>query len=380
MKSILLLIIFSVCIYFTGSSQNVVIVIIDGARYTETFGDPDFTYIPYMAELAENGAYLNNMYNKHQTYTSHAIPALWTGGWGGSYNITYQGRETQATVNPTIFEYFRKQKNANPDDCFYILKYISNLWLQSFHSDYGPDYWPQTLSDGSTDNDVLANTLEVIDNHKPQLMYVYLAEVDKAGHSGDWQAYTSAIQNADEIVNTLWNTLQEDDFYKGNTTMIVTNDHGRHDYDFSGHGCSCNGCQHIMFLAMGPDIKNDYISHQEYELADVAVTAAYLLDVNPEYATGIVIEDIFKTSNVNEYKKVVDIIYFDNRIHFELDSPERVTLVVYDLLGREKEVLAQNELCEGVNSFSVSSIQQSGIYIARLQLGTSIITKKFFIK
>ena len=45
----------------SSESDNVVVIIIDGARYSETFGDPDYTHIPQMAKLAE---VLNNYAGK----------------------------------------------------------------------------------------------------------------------------------------------------------------------------------------------------------------------------------------------------------------------------------------------------------------------------
>lgn len=384
MKSTVTLLLFSICLLFNAFPQNVVVVLIDGARYTETFGDPNLTYIPNMGEIAKSGSYLDKMYNKHQTYTSRAIPALWTGSWDGVYNLSYEGQETQATYSPTVFEYYRKQKNAEASDCIYTIKYVSSLWLQSFHTDYGPDYWPLTICDGSSDNDVLANTLEAIDNHQPRFIFMYLAGVDGAGHTGDWETYTSAILNADEIVNTIWTTLQSNDFYKDKTTMIVTNDHGRHDDDhggFTGHGCSCNGCQQIMYLAIGPNIKENFVSTETYELADVAVTNAYLLDVEPEFATGNVITSIFKTTNVNTTNVESDInfIYYDNSIQFELSEPEVVSLAIYDIVGREVEILAHDEPCKGVSSYRITNIKQSGIYIIKLQYGDNLISKRIFI-
>jgi hypothetical protein len=383
MKSLITLFTLSICLFLNAFSQNVVVVVIDGARYTETFGDPEYTYIPHMAELAKSGSYVDNMYNQHQTYTSQAMPAIWTGGWDGVYNLTYEGQETQATYSPSVFEYFRKQKNVDETECIYTIKYVSSLWLQSFHADYGPDYWPLTICDGSTDNDVLANSLEAIENHHPQFIFVYLAEVDQAGHTGNWETYTSAIQNADEAVHTLWTTLQADDFYKDKTTMLVTNDHGRHDDEhggFTGHGCSCNGCRQIMLLALGPQIKENFVSTETYELADVAVTAAYILDVEPELATGNIITNIFEPTDVSTPNVGSDInfIYNNNSIQFELLKPEAITLSVYDMLGREIEILAQNKLCEGVNKFQISNIKQSGIYIIKLQFNNNLISKKIF--
>lgn len=384
MKSLVNLIIASILLSINTFAQNVVMVVIDGARYNETFGDPNATYIPKMAELAKSGTYLENIYNAHYTYTSKAIPALWTGSWDGVYGINFEGQETQATYSPSVFEYYRKQKSAEASDCIYTIKYVSSLWLQSFHTDYGPDYWPLTICDGSSDNDVLANSLEAIDLHQPRFMFVYLAGVDGAGHTGDWETYTSAIQNADDVVNTLWTTLQANDFYKDKTTMIVTNDHGRHDDGhggFTGHGCSCNGCQHIMYLAIGPNIKENNVSTETHELADIAVTTAYLLDVDPEFATGNIITSIFVPTNVNNnsFEEDFNFIYYNNSIQFELSEPEVISLAIYDMLGREVEIIVQNKLCEGVTHFKVSNIKQSGTYIIKLQYGDNLISKRIFV-
>lgn len=129
-----------------SQTQNVVVVIIDGARYTETFGDPEHTYIPKMAELAQEGTIISEFYNDNYTYTSRAVPALWCGSWTDVTAINYQGSDTQYTEDPSIFEYFRKQKNQPETKCIHELTYVSSLWLQSFHTDYGEDYWPYTMS------------------------------------------------------------------------------------------------------------------------------------------------------------------------------------------------------------------------------------------
>lgn len=382
-------IIFPFILFLTFSSiraQNVVFVAIDGARYSETFGDNTFSNIPYMSELASQGSYLDNMRNEHITMTRNAIPALWTGSWDGSYNIVYEGNETQATYSPSIFEYFRKQNDGA--QCFYTLKYISSVWLQSFHAEYGPDYWPTIISSGNTDTDVLQSALEVMENHHPQLLWVYLADVDHEGHSGGWNSYISSIQTADEIVNTLWTNIQNDSIYKDKTTIIVTNDHGRHDDahgGYQGHGCSCDGCQQIMFLAIGPNIKENYISTRHHELADAAVTAAYLLDVNAEYATGELISEILKSGpnsnndldNNTEYYPQLSV--GSHKIDLILAKPGFVTLEVYDIMGRKTEVMINNEFTDSVSTFEFSQNYPSGVFIMKLQYGNQIYSEKFFI-
>lgn len=372
--------------YSSISAQNVVFVVIDGARYTETFGDNTFSNIPYMSQLASQGAYLEEMRNEHITKTKNGIPALWTGSWDGSYDIVYEGNETQATYSPSIFEYFRKQNNADASQCFYTIKSIPSLWLQSFHEEYGPDYWPTVISSGSTDTDVLQSTLQVIENHHPQLLWVYLADVDSEGHSGNWNSYISSIQTADVIVNTLWTTIQNDPLYKDSTTMFVTNDHGRHDDahgGFQGHGCSCEGCQQIMFLALGPNIKENYISTTHHELADAAVTAAHILDIDPEYATGELITEILKSapsSNTEiENSSYPQIKIRGNKIDLVLEKPEFVTLEIFDMMGKKIEGSINNEFVNEVSSFDFKAKDKSGIYIIRLQYGNKTFSEKVSI-
>jgi len=372
--------------FFPICAQNVVFVVIDGARYAETFGDTTYSHIPHMSQIASQGAYLDEMYNEHQTKTIHGVPALWTGSWEGSYDITYEGKETQATYMPSVFEYFRKQKNADASQCFHTLKGLESLWLQSFHVDYGPDYWPTTISSGSTDTDVLNETLEVIDNHHPQFLWVYLADVDKGGHTGDWDTYISAIKTADEIVHTIWTTIQNDPVYKDKTTMFVTNDHGRHDDDvstgFKGHGCSCKGCRQIMFLAVGKGIKEGYVSTTHHELADAPVTASYSLDINPVFASGKIISEIFESTVAvfpEASNTVPKISVNQTGIKLELEKSDRVTMEIFDIMGRRVDSVIKNKLIHEAYYSNFDQSLSNGIYIVKVQYGSSFISRKFVI-
>ncbi len=333
-----LLILLSISIVSFTYSQNVVVVIIDGARYTETFGDESRQYVKYMDSLSHEGTIITSYYNRHKTYTSQAIPALWTGSWAGTRDTVYNGMSTQYTLRPTVFEYFRKQKQTGKENCIYVLKYVSSLWLQSFYPGYGPDYWPYTVSDGSSDKYVEEKAKELATTYHPRFLWVYLADVDHAGHTGDWQTYTSAIKTADSLVFDLWNYLQSDAFYKDNTYLFVTNDHGRHDDahgGFQNHGDDCEGCQHIMFLALGPDIRRDYVVTEEYETQDFAVTVAHVLGVNPEFADGRVIDKIFtgSTAGVQDEDNSLRFYVQKRRLRVRAQQSGYLTLTLYNTLG-----------------------------------------------
>ncbi|MCB2212341.1 alkaline phosphatase family protein [bacterium] len=362
-------------------AENVVLVIIDGARYSETFGDPTRAHIPEMEELAERGAIVDEFYNDEYTWTSRAVPAIWCGDWTDVRDTTYQSQNTQYTLSPSIFEYFRHDTNAPADECYYVLKSLSSLWLPSFHPEYGPDYWPTFYSEGWTDLDVLDNAIDVLHDEQPQLMLVYFADVDHAGHSGVWNDYIAAIETADYCVSQLWNAIQADDHYRDNTVMMVTNDHGRHDDQhggFSGHGDGCDGCRHIMMLAIGPEIESELISTEYRTIPDFAVTACEILGVDPAYAGGEVMDEIFvqnttgepvasplpdQSSLVNVYPNPFNA---STRISVTLKQPGHLRLDVFNLNGELITTISDGSVSAGDQAFTFSAVElTSGLYFVR---------------
>ncbi|MBT3382773.1 MAG: sulfatase-like hydrolase/transferase [Prolixibacteraceae bacterium] len=363
-------------------SQNVVIVIIDGARYSETFADQNNSYTPKMWDLAKGGTYINDFYNDSTTYTAAAIPALWCGTWTDRVDTFYNGANTQYAVKPSIFEYFRKQKNIAEEKCLYSLKYVSSLWLQSFHKDYGVNYWPHTISQGWNDDDVLQNTLNYMQLEHPQLTVMYLAGVDGAGHTGNWNNYVNTLENADKIVADFWETIQQDDFYKEKTTMIVTNDHGRHDDahgGFQGHGCGCSGCRRIMFLAVGPNIKKNYVSTQTRRIPDVAVTAASILGVNMEYSSGEVTTEIFESTEISKLNNSISWLVTPSEIRVNIQNKSKISLSVYNITGKKVKEIANNLEVSHHQNFNWNNNLNEGIYFIRLMIDGIKETKKVVV-
>jgi len=300
--SLLFLLCFLMC--FKSQAQpvdnKIVIVIIDGARYTETFGDSYHTFIPKMWALSQQGTVINKFYNNYFTYTSKAFPALYCGAWTDVEDIVYNGSSTSHSVLPTIFEYYRKSKNVPSAECFFISESFESIWLPSLDPDYGENYWPEFNAVGHSDKEVAIQALTVMANNHPHLTWVYLDDVDHSGHSGSRTDYLKAIYTSDKIIGVIWDWIQSDPFYQNTTTLIVTNDHGRHDDQnggFQGHGCDCEGCRHIQFLAIGPTIKQNFLSSKYRTIPDLTVTACFLLGVQPTKTTGSVMYEILNSEN-----------------------------------------------------------------------------------
>ena len=149
-------------------------------------------------------------------------------------------------------------------------------------ADYGEAYGamfldPDTLHDPQSDRATWDAMRAALERDHPRLVVMNLPDVDKNGHAKNWDGYLAAIRGADTIVGALWKKLQADPFYRGKTTMFVTNDHGRHDPahgDFQNHGCPCEGCRHIMCLAMGPGFAPGAVVKAKHTQLDVAATTA----------------------------------------------------------------------------------------------------------
>ncbi|MFQ5654185.1 MAG: alkaline phosphatase family protein, partial [Planctomycetota bacterium] len=289
------------CALVTGlvayQTERVVLVLIDGMRYSEGLGDPLREHVPQMDLLSQQGAIIEPFINDGFTNTARAIPAIWSGAWTGIETFEdyhCEGAANRASVLPTIFEYYRRQLGRPAVECVQMVGSLGGgcPWRSSFHSDYGTEFWPAVFQEGASDLEIFSHFEEVLESLQPRLLYFYLPDVDHAGHSGVWDDYLAAIETADSVVGMLWAAIEANPEYAGVTTMLVTNDHGRHSYDFTGHGDGCDGCRTIELLAVGPDIVPGLVSEVPRTLRDIAPTIGALLGFVTEHSTGEVMTEI----------------------------------------------------------------------------------------
>jgi hypothetical protein len=276
-------------------TENVVLVIIDGLRYSEGLGDSTHQYAPEMYRLSQEGTIVEPFLNDGITVTDRAIPAILCGAWSEMHTATgsgCSGGNYLSTDLPMVFEYYRKQTSTPMEKSVYALGDVGSPWRPSFDQQYGPSAWPLYHSEGHSDLDVWHEAREVLSQYHPSLFVLYLDRVDHFGHTDSWAYYTRAIEVADSIVGMLWDFIESDSVYSGTTTMLVTNDHGRHTKDFKSHGCDCVGCQTVELLALGPDVRRGYVSTTRRTICDITPTIGELLGFKAEKATGAVMQEI----------------------------------------------------------------------------------------
>lgn len=99
--------------------------------------------------------------------------------------------------------------------------------------------------------------LEYLKANQPKVLYIGLDETDDFAHEGKYDFYIASAHKTDQWIGQLWEFLQKDPFYKGNTTLLITTDHGRGDADkrtWKDHGKAIPDCSEMWYAILGPGI------------------------------------------------------------------------------------------------------------------------------
>lgn len=280
-------------------TENIIIIVMDGARYSETWGDNSHQYIPKLASyIKPKGISCDNFYNNGFTWTSPGHLAMVSGQY---YNLNNGGNELPPF--PTIFQYFNKtfpnkkswlitskdklEVLTNTSDTIYFNQFLANT-----------DCGINGLGTGYREDSItFHNAINILSNNNPNLALINFKQPDAIGHTNDWAGYLNQISIVDDYIYQLFNLIETHPFYKDKTTVFITNDHGRHDNNnggFQNHGDSCEGCRHLMFFAYGPDFYENTVISTRYELIDIPTTIASLLKFNLPNSKGVVMKDLYK--------------------------------------------------------------------------------------
>jgi hypothetical protein len=116
--------------------------------------------------------------------------------------------------------------------------------------------------------------LELLASRKLRLIHISFDDTDKYAHVGNYESYLASMERGDEFLRQLWQQLQDDPYYRGQTTLIVTTDHGRGheplaawrdhsapryhalnpDYQPQYNGTGVVGSDEIWIAALGPAV------------------------------------------------------------------------------------------------------------------------------
>ncbi len=152
------------------------------------------------------------------------------------------------------------------------------------------------------DTVVYQHAKEYLVRNHPKALFIGFDETDHFGHTGNYPAYVMAAYQSDVWINDLWNTLQADPFYKDQTILIVTCDHGRGPASIElwrshGQGLLASGQTWLALLGPGVKAIGEAKQHKCYHHDQIAATISQLLgkdfnSTNPRI--GKPIEDVIE--------------------------------------------------------------------------------------
>ncbi|MCR9171709.1 MAG: alkaline phosphatase family protein [bacterium] len=284
-------------------SQNVIVIVVDGPRMSETWDEPNRPNIPFQAGLLQEGVLLQNFRNDGLTWTMNGHCAITTGNY---VDIVNSGAELPHV--PSIFQLYRKQYNLDSTDVWLVaskgkIEALANcddsLWFNKFLPATNCGINAGGVASGYRDDSTTFEVvMDVLETHHPKLMLVNFKEPDVSGHLQDSTGYIQGIRDTDAYIQHIWQFIQSDPKYKGKTTLIVTNDHGRHlngvSGGYGGHGDGCEGCRHISMLGLGPDFKQNAVINDAYNQTDLTATIAEILGIEMPQGQGKPIKRIYR--------------------------------------------------------------------------------------
>ncbi|MFD2247010.1 sulfatase-like hydrolase/transferase [Pontibacter ruber] len=288
-------------------TKNVIIVVIDGVRYSETWGAVPGVIPNMSTRLLGKGVFFNGFLNDAYTYTNSGHTAITT---GINQPIDNYGKELPA--HPSFFQLWRKQTGKPASAAWIVsskdkLDILANTRDSLWQNQFVPSLNCGVNGPGTgyrADSLTLVEVKRVLSTDKPNLMLINFMEPDGYAHAENWNYYIRGIARDDRYVQQLYDFLRKDKHYKKKTTLLITTDHGRHldgiDGGWIDHGDNCEGCQRIFLLAIGPDFAKGQFVDTRYTLVDISATVAKLMGFKFEQSQGKVMKELFSRKRQKE--------------------------------------------------------------------------------
>jgi hypothetical protein len=325
----------------------VVITFGGGARDQETFAPEGQENIPHLIkDLIPQSTFFTQVVNRGILGHYVATASLATGVYETVNNFASIPPE-----NPTVFEYFRKGLKRPSSDAWVVAPSNGfNRIGESSHRSYGPGLGARVIlpkhllaaaTAGGTDYahllrdnyetplyapELAGNEFELqqlgtmlklsVDDFKsraltlsspdelsvyiakrlmrqisPSLLWITMHDIDIA-HAGAFSLYIDGIRRTDRLCLEMWNAIQSDPEYAGNTTMFILPDFGR-DSDEDAGG---NGFQHhrtgdalsrtTWMMATGAGVREGVLHDRPLGSTDLVPTIGGILGFTASLSQG----------------------------------------------------------------------------------------------
>jgi Sulfatase len=289
----------------TKTSQNkvidrVVVIVIDGARNSDINDDSLSEYNSGYQEMKKQGLYFSNFINAGLTLTQNGMSNIIT---GNQETMTNNGAEISSF--PNFFHYYLDKTQISNDKTWIVtskdkLESLKNTTHASFINSQRAKSNSGVNGLGTgyrSDSITYQVALDILKTNQPNLAFITFREPDYSGHQGKWSEYLKGMKNSIAYTQSIIDFINTDEYYRGRTLVLITNDHGRHlngiADGFVSHGDGCQGCRHITLLAISPNIIPNSKDETSYSQDNIAPTIARILGFDMPTATSPFIKSIY---------------------------------------------------------------------------------------
>lgn len=311
---------------------NIFVITIDGFRWEELFNGADSSLM-FDTRNVKDTLLARQMYwdSTTQLRRQRLMPFFWNviakqGQLYGNrlfnskvdvknfYKISYPGYNELLTgyadwkpmlnfklqnKNTNVFEFLNSQPGSDGKTAAFsswnIMPYVFNEKRSGFFMNSGYemldgddettkmiDTVQKNSREGKTRNDQLTylSSRQYIERNHPKVLFLGLGESDEYGHQGAYDMYLQKAMEVDRIIADLWYYIQTDPFYRNNTSLVITTDHGRgKGAKWVTHGFWAKGSGETWLALMGPDIspEGEIKENRQIWQKQIAATIAALI-------------------------------------------------------------------------------------------------------
>lgn len=119
---------------------------------------------------------------------------------------------------------------------------------------------------------------------RPQVLYIALGETDDWAHDGRYDRVLETYARTDDYLRQLWAFLQSEPDYRNRTHMLITTDHGRGQttFDWRNHGSKIEGAQDVWMAFVSPRSvrRGEWREHAPLQTNQAAATMARWMGVD----------------------------------------------------------------------------------------------------
>jgi Type I phosphodiesterase / nucleotide pyrophosphatase len=267
----------------TSKTRHVFIITTDGFRWQEVFNGGDSARLSKKKTSEASHAESDRYYGHREALLPFIWSVIATEGMilgnrkfnnkvsvRNVFNISYPGYNEILTgfADPVLIPNLRiSNRNRNILDMYgktlqtkskvaafttwNLFPYILNSRKGSFYLTSGPC----AERAGSPDLNTFCNALQYIKEYQPDLLFISFGETDEYAHQHRYGSYLSSAHQVDSLIGKLWEYIHSNPYYKDETTLIITTDHGRgRGWAWFTHGPFVIGSGQTWLAMIGPDV------------------------------------------------------------------------------------------------------------------------------